>query len=125
MECGKPTASGNVYPEETMQNAVAAFNKKSEGYVTVPSVPDDGRVRLADVAGKVKLSMFEGKVFGHIDLMDTPKANAIKELVSVGRVGFFTRGFGSSVEKDGQRVVQDDFQLTCVVAKPKEPEGEK
>lgn len=115
IECGKPTASGRIYPSEVMANAIARANSQEYFNVVQPGA-DPGRVRLADVIGTAKLSLFEDRVTAHIVLFEMPNAEKVRDLMERGAVEFMPRGFGSVI--DG--VVQDDYQLLAVSAVEKQ-----
>ena len=120
MKCGVPTRNGNTYPSEIMANAIHVFNGQDQRWVTRPK-EGDTRVRLEDVVGRAKLSMFEDAVTAHVELLDTPAGQKVHEMLMNGEAQFSTRGFGS-IDKDG--VVQADYKLLCVVAEEKGPGDE-
>jgi hypothetical protein len=110
IECGKPTVTGRIYPSETMANAIARANREENLWVVRPGAEPAGRVRLKDVVGRAKLSLFEDVVTAHVQIHDTPDGKKIKKLMDQGAVEFRPRGFGSVV--DG--VVQEDYRLLAV-----------
>lgn len=112
IECGKPTSKGNVYPPEVMANAISGFNNREQRWVTMPkdNIP---RVRLKDVVGKAKLSIFEDRVTAHIELMDTDTGKQLLKYLEEGKVRFSPRGVGT-ISEDG--IVQEGYRLDCIVA---------
>ena len=64
------------------------------------------------------------KVYGKIEVLDTPSGRILKDLISAGvKLGISSRGLGSLKKKDGKNFVQDDFQLICfdMVSDPSTP----
>ena len=63
-------------------------------------------------------------VMGKIEVLDTPSGKILKELVRAGiKLGISSRGLGSVNEKNGETIVEDDFQLICFdfVSEPSTP----
>ena len=67
----------------------------------------------------------DGKtVMGKLKVVDTPSGKILKSLIEGGaQLGISSRGLGSVEQKDGETVVQDDFQLICfdIVSDPSTP----
>ena len=51
---------------------------------------------------------------GKVQVLETPAGQVLKALVDAGvKLGISSRGLGSTKEKDGKTMVEDDFQLIC------------
>lgn len=66
-------------------------------------------------------------VMGKAKIMDTPYGQIVKNLIDNGaQLGVSSRGMGSLEEKNGVKVVKDDFYLATaadIVADPSAPEA--
>ena len=59
-------------------------------------------------------------------MLNTPSGQILKELVKSGvKLGISSRGMGSTSQKDGVTMVEDDFQLICwdFVSEPSTPDA--
>jgi hypothetical protein len=87
--------------------------------------PDDSVINLKNASHLVVGVWNEGnKVYGKIEVLDTPSGRILKDLISAGvKLGISSRGLGSLKKKDGKNFVQDDFQLICfdMVSEPSTP----
>ena len=65
------------------------------------------------------------KVYGKIEVLDTPSGRILKDLITAGiKLGISSRGLGSLREKSGKKYVQD-YQLICfdMVSEPSTPDA--
>ena len=63
-------------------------------------------------------------VMGKIKVLSTPSGQILKSLVESGvKTGISSRGMGSVTERQGETIVEDDFQLICfdIVSEPSTP----
>jgi hypothetical protein len=63
-------------------------------------------------------------VMGKIEVLDTPSGQILKQLVKYKvKLGISSRGMGSTSQKDGVTMVEDDYQLICfdIVSEPSTP----
>jgi hypothetical protein len=70
---------------------------------------------------------FDGdNVMGKAKILDTPYGKIVKSLIDDGvKLGVSTRGMGTLEEKNGVKMVKEDFMLTAVdvVADPSAPDA--
>ena len=87
--------------------------------------PDDSVVNLKNCSHLMTKMWWDGEsVMGKIEVLDTPSGKILKELVKAGvKLGISSRGLGSVNEKNGETIVEDDFQLICfdMVSEPSTP----
>lgn len=131
MQAQEPNRNNRVYPVEVINREVNNYNKNyiNEGRAMGElGHPDTPVVNLERVSHLVKeLSLKGTNVYGKAKLMDTPMGNIAKKFVDEGvKLGVSSRGLGSlREERDGIKVVQDDFQLNAIdiVADPSAPQA--
>jgi hypothetical protein len=73
-----------------------------------------------------ELKMDGNKVFGVLETVKTEKGKELKGLIESGiKLGISSRGVGTLKEKDGIKVVQEDFSLLTwdVVPNPSTPDA--
>ena len=89
--------------------------------------PDDSVINLKNASHLVTSIWMDGDtVMGKVKVLDTPSGQVLKSLVESGvKLGISSRGMGSVENRNGQTVVQDDFQLICFdfVSEPSTPEA--
>ena len=87
--------------------------------------PESSIINLNNVSHMVVDVWMDGKtVMGKLKVVDTPSGKILKSLIEGGaQLGISSRGLGSVEQKDGETVVQDDFQLICfdIVSDPSTP----
>ncbi len=122
--------NGRVYPKTVLMNEAKRYIKeyvkenRAMGELGHPSGPT---VNLERVSHVIKDLKFEGNdVVGTAKIMDTPYGKIVKNLMDEGtKLGVSTRGMGSLEEKDGVKMVKEDFMLSAVdiVADPSAPDA--
>ena len=122
--------NGRVYPKDILAREVKVYmegpvkENRAMGELGHPSGPT---VNLERVSHVIKDLKFEGNdVVGTAKIMDTPYGKIVKNLMDEGtKLGVSTRGMGSLEEKDGVKMVKEDFMLSAVdiVADPSAPDA--
>lgn len=121
--------NGRIYPEEVMDREVARYVKEAietnsaMGELGHPSGP---QINLDRVSHRIVSLRKEGTDYvGKAIITNTPMGNIAKGLMESGvRLGVSSRGMGSLQEKNGAKIVQDDFRLATaadIVADPSAP----
>lgn len=123
--------NGRMYPMNTLSREVSRYN---ENYIKKGRAlgelghPDGPTVNLDRVSHMITSLRCEGNNFvGKAKLLDTPMGKIASSLIGEGVcLGVSSRGVGSLVEKNGIRVVSDDFMLATaadIVADPSAPDA--
>jgi len=124
--------NGRMYPVATLAKEVGRYN---ESFVAKGRAvgelghPDGPTVNLDRVSHKIVDLHREGNNFiGKAQLLETPMGKIAKSLIAEGvTLGVSSRGIGTLKEdKDGLKVVGEDFQLATaadIVADPSAPDA--
>ena len=123
--------NGRMYPISTLQREAVNYNKKyiekgrALGELGHPDGPTTNLDRLSHLITSLKQ---EGNNYvGKARLLDTPMGNIAKNLIDEGvKLGVSSRGLGTIRERDGVKVVMDDFMLATaadIVADPSAPDA--
>ena len=123
--------NGRMYPISTLQREAANYNKK---YIEKGRAlgelghPDGPTINLDRVSHLITSLKQEGNNYvGKARLLDTPMGNIAKNLIDEGvKLGVSSRGLGTIRERDGVKVVMDDFMLATaadIVADPSAPDA--
>ena len=124
--------NGRMYPVTTLAKEVGRYN---ESFVNKGRAlgelghPDGPTVNLDRVSHKIVRLEQEGNNFiGKAQLLETPMGKIAKSLIAEGvTLGVSSRGIGTLKEdKDGLKVVGEDFQLATaadIVADPSAPDA--
>tara|TARA_R100000458_G_C8276157_1_gene251383 strand:+ start:3666 stop:4319 length:654 start_codon:yes stop_codon:yes gene_type:complete len=122
--------NGRIYPKKVLMDEAKRYMKeyvkpnRAMGELGHPSGPT---VNLERVSHLIKELKFEGNdVVGTAKILDTPYGKIVKNLMDEGtKLGVSTRGMGSLEEKDGVKMVKEDFMLSAVdiVADPSAPDA--
>ena len=121
--------NGRVYPLDVLTREVKNYKKlvKENRALGELDHPDDSVINLKNASHLVTSIWMEGDtVMGKVKVLDTPSGKVLKSLVESGvKLGISSRGMGSVENRNGQTVVQDDFQLICFdfVSEPSTPEA--
>jgi hypothetical protein len=87
--------------------------------------PDSSVVSLEKVSHIVTALWMDGDdVYGKIKVLSTPAGLTLRALIDGGvQVGISSRGLGSVHQRNGETIVDDDFQLICfdMVSEPSTP----
>ena len=123
--------NGRMYPISTLQREAVNYNKK---YIEKGRAlgelghPDGPTINLDRVSHLITSLKQEGTNYvGKARLLDTPMGNIAKNLIDEGvKLGVSSRGLGTIRERDGVKVVMDDFMLATaadIVADPSAPDA--
>ena len=123
--------NGRMYPISTLQREAKAYNSK---YIEKGRAlgelghPDGPTINLDRVSHQITSLKQEGNNYvGKARLLDTPMGNIAKNLIDEGvKLGVSSRGLGTIRERDGVKVVMDDFMLATaadIVADPSAPDA--
>ena len=123
--------NGRMYPISTLQREAHNYNEK---YITKGRAlgelghPDGPTINLDRVSHLITSLKQEGNNYvGKARLLDTPMGNIAKNLIDEGvKLGVSSRGLGTIRERDGVKVVMDDFMLATaadIVADPSAPDA--
>ncbi len=109
--------NGRVYPHNLLEREVENYKKlvKEKRSYGELDHPDSPIVELRNASHLVTHIEMRGKeVVGKIKLLDTVAGNTAKGIhKSGGLLSISSRGLGSTVEKNGETHVEEDFQLVC------------
>ena len=87
--------------------------------------PDSSIISLEKVSHMLIALWMEGNdVYGKIKVLNTPAGMTLRALIDGGvQVGISSRGLGSVYQRNGETIVDDDFQLICfdMVSEPSTP----
>ena len=126
-EAGVLNGNGRVYEESTLLREIQNYKKVVSERRALGELdhPDDSVINLKNASHLVVDIWNEGKkVYGKIEVLDTPSGRILKDLVKAGvKLGISSRGLGSLKKSGNKNVVQDDFQLICfdMVSEPSTP----
>ena len=124
---GTKNGNGRIYRKETLEREVENYQKaiKERRALGELDHPDDSVVNLKNCSHLMTKMWWDGEsVMGKIEVLDTPSGKILKELVKAGvKLGISSRGMGSVKQKNGETIVEDDFQLICfdMVSEPSTP----
>ena len=115
--CDKPTKNGRTYPRSVMEREIAKLNKRAKAKRVYQEAdhPADGKTKYQRVAGAVDRAWIEesGEIKAEMTVLDTTRGQDIKAIALAGyEIGTSSRGWGSTVDKDGGQLVQEDYDLT-------------
>jgi hypothetical protein len=119
--------NGRVYPHSILEREVKNFARlvKENRALGELDHPDSSVINLANASHMVTKIWMEGnKCMGTIRVLETPSGKILRSLVESGvMLGISSRGMGSVTERNGQTMVEDDFQLICfdMVSDPSTP----
>ena len=123
--------NGRMYPKGVLMKEVKRYNTeyvdKNRAFGALGH-PDGPGINLERVSHMITELKEDGNnVMGKAKIMDTPYGQIVKNLIDNGaQLGVSSRGMGSLEEKNGVKVVKDDFYLATaadIVADPSAPEA--
>ena len=130
MQSEKVNRNGRMYERKILFNEADRYNKE---YVQKSRAmgelghPDGPSLNLERVCHNIVEMKFDGdNVMGKAKILDTPYGKIVKSLIDDGvKLGVSTRGMGTLEEKNGVKMVKEDFMLTAVdvVADPSAPDA--
>jgi len=126
-EANVENGNKRVYPPEVLMKEIENYKKAVMERRALGELdhPDDSVINLKNASHLVVDIWNDGnRVYGKIEVLDTPSGRILKDLISAGvKLGISSRGLGSLKEKSGKKYVQDDYQLICfdMVSEPSTP----
>ena len=127
---GAKNQNGRVYPKNILMRECQSYQREYKDQNRALGEldhPDDSVINLKNASHLVTSIWMDGDtVMGKVKVLDTPSGQVLKSLVESGvKLGISSRGMGSVENRNGQTVVQDDFQLICFdfVSEPSTPEA--
>jgi len=123
-----PNGNGRTYPDRVLRREVENYQKlvKERRALGELDHPEDSVINLKNASHMVTSVWWDGNsVMGKVKVLNTPSGKILQDLVQSGvTLGISSRGLGSVQEsRNGQVVVEDDFQLICFdfVSEPSTP----
>ena len=123
--------NGRMYPREVLMKEVKRYStdyvdkNRAFGELGHPDGPGINLERVSHIITELKED--GNNVMGKAKIMDTPYGQIVKNLLDNGaQLGVSSRGMGSLEEKNGVKVVKDDFYLATaadIVADPSAPDA--
>ena len=120
--------NGRVYPFEILKREVDKYMELVENNTAGGELdhPDSAVVSLANVSHRVTEMWWQGKdLYGKVLIAEeTPAGQILKGLLKAGfMLGISSRGVGSVKSRNGQDIVQEDFELIAFdfVSSPSTP----
>jgi len=123
--------NGRIYPAEVLFKEMKRYNEnyvaknRAFGELGHPEGPNINLERVSHMITELKQD--GNNVWGKAKIMDTPYGQIVQNLISNGaQLGVSSRGMGTLEEKNGTKVVKDDFYLATaadIVADPSAPEA--
>jgi hypothetical protein len=123
--------NGRIYPASVLFKEMKRYNEnyvaknRAFGELGHPEGPNINLERVSHMITELKQD--GNNVWGKAKIMDTPYGQIVQNLISNGaQLGVSSRGMGTLEEKNGTKVVKDDFYLATaadIVADPSAPEA--
>jgi len=119
--------NGRVYPRPILEREIKNYKKLVQEMRALGELdhPDSSVINLQNVSHLVTEVWMDGPaVMGKIKVLNTPSGKILNELIKGGvQVGISSRGLGSTAQREGKTMVEDDFQLICfdIVSDPSTP----
>jgi hypothetical protein len=126
-KCNTPNGNNRMYPEGVLKREVDRYKDVVDDRRALGELdhPDSSIINLVNVSHMVIDIWMDGlTVMGKCKVLDTPSGQILRSLVDAGvKIGISSRGMGSVTERQGQTIVEDDFQLICfdIVSEPSTP----
>tara|TARA_Y100000592_G_scaffold99189_1_gene174360 strand:+ start:774 stop:1373 length:600 start_codon:yes stop_codon:yes gene_type:complete len=114
---GKKNGNGRIYPKPILEREMKNYQKLVREGRAIGELdhPDSSVVELKNASHLMTEVWWDGDdVMGKMKILDTPAGKIAKQLVEGGvQLGISSRGLGSTRQKGGATMVEDDFQLLC------------
>lgn len=126
-EGDRKNGNGRIYPTNILEREINNYKQVVRDKRALGELdhPESSIVNLNNVSHMVIDIWMDGKnVMGKLKVLDTPSGRILRSLIEGGaQLGISSRGLGSVREKNGQTMVEDDFQLICfdMVSDPSTP----
>ena len=134
---GVENRNGRIYPKEVLQKEVKNYQKLIDMGSALSELnhPESSLVDLERSSHRILRTWWDGnKLLGELELLTSPAYHNSGIISCVGdmaanllrhgvTLGISSRGVGSLEQKNGQNMVQDDFELICfdLVSSPSTP----
>ena len=121
--------NGRIYPRPIIESQVDRYqNNISSGNSSGElGHPDTPQINLDRISHRITSLCMEGNdVIGKALILDTRDGRQARALLEGGvRLGVSSRGLGSLKERNGAKIVQEDFTLSTIdiVAEPSAPDA--
>ena len=116
-EADLQNGNGRIYPKLILEREIKNYKKLVDERRALGELdhPDDSVINLKNASHMVTDIWWDNdSVMGKVMVLGTPSGQVLKALVEAGvKLGISSRGLGSTKEKDGKTLVEDDFQLIC------------
>lgn len=110
-------ANGRVYPHSILEREVENYKKLVRDRRALGELdhPEGSVVELKNTSHLVVDIGWDGKdVIGKVEILNTPSGKILQSLIDSNvTLGISSRGLGSTRQKNGVTLVEDDFQLIC------------
>jgi len=123
-----PNGNKRVYPRAVLESCVEKTRDSVTGRQMLGELdhPDSAKINLEKVSHVVtKLEMLpDGKMYGEAEVLRTASGMILQSLLESNvKLGISSRGFGSTVQREGLDEVQNDFNLVTfdIVSNPSTP----
>lgn len=129
--------NGRIYPKNVLMKEAKRYQQLIDQRLAIGEAehPESSIINSSRVSHEIKKIWFEGQTMvGEIEIIMSPgfvnqgiiscEGDNIANLLRKGiRVGVSSRGVGSLIERNGNLIVQDDFELICwdIVTNPSTP----
>jgi len=123
--------NGRIYPASVLFKEMKRYNEnyvaknRAFGELGHPEGPNINLERVSHMITELKQD--GNNVWGKAKIIDTPYGQIVQNLISNGaQLGVSSSGMGTLEEKNGTKVVKDDFYLATaadIVADPSAPEA--
>lgn len=126
-EGDRKNGNGRIYPTNILEREINNYKQVVRDKRALGELdhPESSIVNLNNVSHMVIDIWMDGKaVMGKLKVLDTPSGRILRSLIEGGaQLGISSRGLGSVRERNGQTMVEDDFQLICfdMVSDPSTP----
>lgn len=126
-EGDRKNGNGRIYPTNILEREINNYKQVVRDKRALGELdhPESSIINLNNVSHMVLDVWMDGKaVMGKLKVLDTPSGRILRSLIDGGaQLGISSRGLGSVQERNGQTMVQDDFQLICfdMVSDPSTP----
>mgnify|MGYP003154077699 CR=1 FL=1 len=128
MQAEQKNRNGRIYPSQVLENEVNRYTDKfvnKNRAVGELGHPDGPTVNLERVSHMITGLKKDGNNYvGKAKILETPYGKIVQNLISGGmQLGVSSRGMGSLEERNGVKMVKEDFMLAAVdiVADPSAP----
>ena len=115
----KKNGNGRSYPYKVLKREMDNYKKLVQDNRACGELdhPDDSVINLRNASHMVTAIWMEDKsVMGKVKVLNTPSGKVLQSLVESGvKLGISSRGMGSVSESSDKTVVQEDFQLICIL----------